>query len=88
MNVALEVDGDGKVARLVKARLERTVLGQVAHHIKLVLKPGGWRLGRLELAVGSLWLDMHVVRKAWSRPGSARWRLGCWWLELCTGRGG
>lgn len=38
--MALAVDGDVKAARLVKGRLEKTTLGQVARHIKIVLKPG------------------------------------------------
>eukprot|EP00198_Chlamydomonas_reinhardtii_P014024 XP_001703361.1 predicted protein [Chlamydomonas reinhardtii] len=38
--VALAVDNDVKAARLVKGRLEKTTLGQVARHIKIVLKPG------------------------------------------------
>lgn len=41
MQVALAVDNDVKAARIVKGRLEKTTLGQVAHHIRLVFKPGG-----------------------------------------------
>jgi DNA-directed RNA polymerase III subunit RPC1 len=41
MKVALKVDSDVKAARIVKGRLERTVLGQVAHNIKIVFRPGG-----------------------------------------------
>ncbi|GIL99158.1 hypothetical protein Vretimale_4372 [Volvox reticuliferus] len=40
MKVALAVDNDVKAARLVKGRLEKTTLGQVARHIKIVLRPG------------------------------------------------
>ncbi|PNW84960.1 hypothetical protein CHLRE_03g165750v5 [Chlamydomonas reinhardtii] len=40
IKVALAVDNDVKAARLVKGRLEKTTLGQVARHIKIVLKPG------------------------------------------------
>ncbi|KAG2499255.1 hypothetical protein HYH03_002834 [Edaphochlamys debaryana] len=40
MKVALAVDHDVKAARLVKGRLEKTMLGQIARHIKIVLKPG------------------------------------------------
>ncbi|GLC35764.1 hypothetical protein PLESTM_000363300 [Pleodorina starrii] len=45
MKVALAVDNDVKAARLVKGRLEKTTLGQVARHIKIVLKPGKGRGG-------------------------------------------
>ncbi len=38
--MALAVDNDVKAARLVKGRLEKTTLNQVARHIKIVLKPG------------------------------------------------
>ena len=41
LQVALAIDNDVKAARIVKGRLERTVLGQVARAIKIVLKPGG-----------------------------------------------
>lgn len=34
------MDNDVKAARMVKGRLEKTTLGQVARHIKIVLKPG------------------------------------------------
>jgi hypothetical protein len=40
LKVALAVDNDVKAARIVKGRLERTVLGQVARSIKIVFKPG------------------------------------------------
>ena len=40
LQVALAIDNDVKAARIVKGRLERTVLGQVARAIKIVLKPG------------------------------------------------
>ena len=39
------MDNDVKAARIVKGRLEKTSLGQVAHHIKMVLRPGKCRLG-------------------------------------------
>lgn len=38
--VQLSVNSDVKAARIVKGRLEKTMLGQVARHIKLVLRPG------------------------------------------------
>lgn len=38
--VALTVNNDIRAARLVKGRLEKTLLGQVARHIRVVLKPG------------------------------------------------
>lgn len=40
MRVALAVDKDVVAARLVKGRLERTTLGQVAASIGIVFKPG------------------------------------------------
>ena len=42
-------------ARMVKARLERTVLGQVAAHIKAVLQPSA--------AFISIRLDLDVITK-------------------------
>lgn len=38
--MALTVNNDIRAARLVKGRLEKTLLGQVARHIRVVLKPG------------------------------------------------
>ncbi|KXZ56345.1 hypothetical protein GPECTOR_1g305 [Gonium pectorale] len=46
--VALSVDNDVKAARLVKGRLEKTTLGQVARHIRIVLKPGRAGVGALD----------------------------------------
>lgn len=40
MDVALEVNDSPIFARLVKGRLEKTTLGQVAIHIRTVLRPG------------------------------------------------
>lgn len=41
MKVALAIDNDVKAARIVKGRLERTTLGQVASSIRIVFRPGG-----------------------------------------------
>lgn len=41
MKVALAIDRDVVAARLVKGRLERTTLGQVAASMGIVFKPGG-----------------------------------------------
>jgi hypothetical protein len=40
MQVVLEVDSDVKAARIVKGRLERTTLGQVAASMAINLRPG------------------------------------------------
>ena len=40
LQVALETDGDETSARFVKARLERTMLGQVARSVRIVLSGG------------------------------------------------
>lgn len=49
MRVALAVDRDVVAARLVKGRLERTTLGQVAASMGIVFKPGTGKKGGLLL---------------------------------------
>ncbi|GAX79763.1 hypothetical protein CEUSTIGMA_g7204.t1 [Chlamydomonas eustigma] len=62
MKVALAVDNDVKAARIVKGRLERTVLGQVARSIKIVFKPGpGGSSAVSGQAFISIRLDMEAV---------------------------
>ena len=39
LQVTLEVDSSEAAARIVKARLERTMLGQVAKRIRATLRP-------------------------------------------------
>ena len=63
--VKLAGDGSQAAARLVKARLERTQLGQVCKHIKAVLQPGHAHVAvRLDMRhISKLSLDvtaMHV----------------------------
>eukprot|EP00197_Chlamydomonas_leiostraca_P012021 CAMPEP_0202861128 /NCGR_PEP_ID=MMETSP1391-20130828/2625_1 /ASSEMBLY_ACC=CAM_ASM_000867 /TAXON_ID=1034604 /ORGANISM="Chlamydomonas leiostraca, Strain SAG 11-49" /LENGTH=1424 /DNA_ID=CAMNT_0049540457 /DNA_START=102 /DNA_END=4376 /DNA_ORIENTATION=+ len=60
MKVALAVDNDVKSARIVKGRLERTLLGQVCRHIKVVLRPGKRGVAEGEAAI-SVRLDMETV---------------------------
>ncbi|KAK9865213.1 hypothetical protein WJX84_010418 [Apatococcus fuscideae] len=55
MTVKLAGDGSQAAARLVKARLERSQLGQVCKHIKAVLQPG-----HAHVAVR---LDMRLISK-------------------------
>eukprot|EP00798_Chlamydomonas_sp_ICE-L_P002152 gene2152-18202_t len=77
MKVTLDVDNDAKAARIIKGRLERTTLGEIAHHIKVVFKPGAPGTGnvhgqasisiRLDMAAVDalqLGLDGHVVKQA------------------------
>lgn len=40
MDVALELSDNPIFARLVKGRLEKTTLGQVALHLRTVFRPG------------------------------------------------
>lgn len=47
LQVALSADRDLVAARIVKGRLERTTLGQVARDISLQFKPGGGGTGSL-----------------------------------------
>ncbi|KAF5838071.1 hypothetical protein DUNSADRAFT_3440 [Dunaliella salina] len=63
MNVYLENDEGIRPARMIKGRVERTVLGQVARRIKIVLRPGrsGGGKGDGE-AVISVTLDMSVLK--------------------------
>lgn len=44
--MCLESDRDVVAARLVKGRLERTTLGQVAADIAITFKPGALRVAR------------------------------------------
>lgn len=56
------MDNDVKAARIVKGRLERTLLGQVARAIKIVLKPGKGRGSSTPgQAFISIRLDMEAV---------------------------
>ncbi|KAG1674569.1 hypothetical protein FOA52_001818, partial [Chlamydomonas sp. UWO 241] len=85
MKVALAVSNDIKSARIVKGRLECTYLGQIARHIKIVLKPnlagshgGGQAFISIRLdmaAVDALQLnvDGHTVK--WSILAHPRMKL-------------
>ncbi|KAJ9527506.1 hypothetical protein QJQ45_025764, partial [Haematococcus lacustris] len=61
MKVALAVDNDVKAARIVKGRLERTLLGQVCLHIRKVLRPSRKAFSEAEAAI-SVRLDMAVIQ--------------------------
>ena len=70
------MDNDVKAARIVKGRLERTVLGQVARTIKVVFKPGlrgeagmGGGGGMPGQAFISIRLDMEAIDslQVWER---------------------
>eukprot|EP00232_Nephroselmis_pyriformis_P008411 CAMPEP_0182876754 /NCGR_PEP_ID=MMETSP0034_2-20130328/14327_1 /TAXON_ID=156128 /ORGANISM="Nephroselmis pyriformis, Strain CCMP717" /LENGTH=1384 /DNA_ID=CAMNT_0025009559 /DNA_START=143 /DNA_END=4294 /DNA_ORIENTATION=- len=64
IKVALDCDNDIKSARIVKGRIERTTLGEVARHIKAVFAPGECYVAvRLDsYTVENLQLDVN----AWS----------------------
>ncbi|EIE19808.1 beta and beta-prime subunits of DNA dependent RNA-polymerase [Coccomyxa subellipsoidea C-169] len=73
MNVTLEVANSEAAARMVKARLERTALGQVAKRIRAVLKPslthqvGAFveiRLDKVVIQALQLDINAHTVRDA------------------------
>ncbi len=55
MQAELSVDNNETSARMVKARLEKTVLGQVTAHIKAVLQPAAGFI--------SIRLDLEVIAK-------------------------
>ena len=55
MQAELSVDNSETSARMVKARLEKTVLGQVTAHIKAVLQPAAGFI--------SIRLDLEVIAK-------------------------
>ena len=61
MDVPLISDQDVKTARIVKGRLERTMLGQVARQIKIVFKPGKDRRVDPSQAFISIRLDMSAI---------------------------
>ncbi|WIA12568.1 hypothetical protein OEZ85_006229 [Tetradesmus obliquus] len=60
MKVCLESDRDVVAARLVKGRLERTTLGQVAADIAITFKPGSGAAGLGEAAI-QVTLDMQAI---------------------------
>ena len=76
--MALAVDNDVKAARIVKGRLERTVLGQVARTIKIVFKPGlhGAGGGMPGQAFISIRLDMEAIDalQVWRKCGGSKAR--------------
>jgi hypothetical protein len=53
LQVALRIDKDEVVARLVKGRLERTTLGQIARTISIEFKPGDSHVSLLFMTVCS-----------------------------------
>ena len=55
LQAELAVDNNETSARMVKARLEKTVLGQVTAHIKAVLQPAASFI--------SIRLDLEVIAK-------------------------
>lgn len=63
VQVKLAGDGSQAAARLVKARLERTQLGQVCKHIKAVLQPGHAHVAvRLDMRhISKLSLDVTAM---------------------------
>eukprot|EP00955_Chlamydomonas_euryale_P010263 110078-Chlamydomonas_euryale.AAC.4 len=83
--VALAIDNDIKSARIVKGRLECTYLGQIARHIKVVLRPGvrntsvqgqayvSVRLNMAAIDALQLGVDGHTVK--WSILGHPRIKL-------------
>ena len=82
--VVLEVDGSETSARFVKARLERTTLGQVSHSVRIVLSAGQAHV-RVRLDLGAisdlqLGIGAREVRRALVaapklklKPDNIRW---------------
>eukprot|EP00898_Chlorokybus_atmophyticus_P005611 jgi/Chlat1/6050/Chrsp4S06335 len=62
ITVKLVSQDDVKAARIVKGRIEKTMLGQVARHIKIVLRPGQCYLSvKLDMdAINALQLDISA----------------------------
>eukprot|EP00850_Spirogloea_muscicola_P020239 SM000210S06753 [mRNA] locus=s210:232591:242196:- [translate_table: standard] len=68
ITVKLLSDMDVKAARLVKGRIEKTTLGEVAQHIKMILQPGQAYLSiKLDVQrIASLQLDITATSVAQS----------------------
>eukprot|EP01114_Cavostelium_apophysatum_P019234 TRINITY_DN6142_c0_g1_i1.p1 TRINITY_DN6142_c0_g1~~TRINITY_DN6142_c0_g1_i1.p1 ORF type:complete len:1415 (-),score=417.97 TRINITY_DN6142_c0_g1_i1:165-4409(-) len=64
----LVTDNDKKVARIVKGRMEKTTLGQVAEYIKEVLSPeGSFVLVKLDMqTISSLMIDLTIEQVRWA----------------------
>lgn len=77
IHVKLVCEDDVKAARIVKGRIEKTTLGEVVEHIKMVLKPGQAYLAiKLDMKrIQALQLDVSAYSVAYSILGASKLKM-------------